>query len=176
MLPAAIGIIFSKDLKEVLLVKRHDAPVWVLPGGGIDPGESAEEAVIREVLEETGLKTKIVRKVARYLPANSISAETSSFECSIEGGTLTPSSESPDLRFFPLSHLPRNIFFAHRIWIKETLHKKEDVITRPLYEICISRILFFGLSHPLIGIRYMLALACRWLNSRGSNRHQNNAE
>jgi 8-oxo-dGTP diphosphatase len=34
-------ILFNKNRSEVLLIKRKDIPVWVLPGGGIDPGELA---------------------------------------------------------------------------------------------------------------------------------------
>jgi 8-oxo-dGTP diphosphatase len=42
---------------EVLLIKRGKAPrlgEWSIPGGRIEPGETAEAAAIREVLEETG--------------------------------------------------------------------------------------------------------------------------
>ena len=66
MAPQAVyGILFSEDKKEVLLVQRRDLPVWVLPGGGLDPGETPEEGVIREVEEETGLQVKIVREIAQ---------------------------------------------------------------------------------------------------------------
>lgn len=34
---------------------------WTLPGGAIEPGESAEQAAEREVVEETGLSVKVVR-------------------------------------------------------------------------------------------------------------------
>ncbi|GGU96234.1 hypothetical protein GCM10010495_02670 [Kitasatospora herbaricolor] len=41
---------------------RHDGhEYWTLPGGGIEPGESAEQAVVREVAEEVGLVTRSVR-------------------------------------------------------------------------------------------------------------------
>jgi 8-oxo-dGTP pyrophosphatase MutT (NUDIX family) len=41
--------------QRILLHKRSDFGFWDLPGGGAEEGESAEQCVIREVYEETGL-------------------------------------------------------------------------------------------------------------------------
>lgn len=46
---------------EYLLVEASDDPgVWVLPKGRIEPGESPEEAAVREVIEEAGVRAAIV--------------------------------------------------------------------------------------------------------------------
>ncbi len=39
---------------------------WALPGGRVDPGETVEQSVVREVKEETGLDVEIVRKIGEY--------------------------------------------------------------------------------------------------------------
>jgi len=42
--------------ERVLVGRRRDGmPRWTFPGGGIEPGETAQEAAVREVREETGL-------------------------------------------------------------------------------------------------------------------------
>ncbi|MHA1771839.1 MAG: NUDIX domain-containing protein [Candidatus Thorarchaeota archaeon] len=50
------------DRENIILVKRGHEPYkgsWVLPGGFIEYGETAEEAAVREVLEETGVSVKL---------------------------------------------------------------------------------------------------------------------
>ena len=49
---ATICVIFNEDQTQVLLTKRFDFPVWVLPGGGIEPNESIEDGLKREIKED----------------------------------------------------------------------------------------------------------------------------
>ena len=63
---ACVGAVAFDDSGRLLLVKRANPPaqgLWSIPGGRVEPGESAEIAVVREVLEETGLEVMIVREV-----------------------------------------------------------------------------------------------------------------
>ena len=45
---------------KVLIAKRIKPPLWSLPGGRIEPGETPEAAAMRELLEETGVEAEIV--------------------------------------------------------------------------------------------------------------------
>lgn len=53
------GGILVNEKNEILLQKRSDFNSWGLPGGAMEFGESAEEACVREFLEETDLKVKV---------------------------------------------------------------------------------------------------------------------
>jgi 8-oxo-dGTP pyrophosphatase MutT (NUDIX family) len=60
------AVIFSND-NHVLLGKNVKGGVyedlWVIPGGGIDAGETKEQAVVREILEEVGIDITNASKV-----------------------------------------------------------------------------------------------------------------
>lgn len=51
------------DGDRILLAEhaRGDSSYWVLPGGGVEPGETPEQAAVRETLEETGLHVELDR-------------------------------------------------------------------------------------------------------------------
>ena len=74
----------------VLLIERGIEPhlgYWSLPGGVIDNGESAEEAAVRETLEETGLEVMVVRGLGVVTgPITGKGHEV--FLCSVKGGVL----------------------------------------------------------------------------------------
>jgi ADP-ribose pyrophosphatase YjhB (NUDIX family) len=55
-----------RDGGEVLLVKEPDDGRWSLPGGWADVGESASEAAVREVREESGYRVRAVRLISAY--------------------------------------------------------------------------------------------------------------
>jgi 8-oxo-dGTP diphosphatase len=57
---AAIIVCGGRVLMVRRRVKEGDL-MWQFPAGGIEPGESAEEAAVRETLEETGLEVKAIR-------------------------------------------------------------------------------------------------------------------
>jgi len=59
------GVVLIKDNK-VALIERHRAGLdyFVFPGGGVDEGESPEQAAVREAMEELGIEVAIKQKVA----------------------------------------------------------------------------------------------------------------
>jgi 8-oxo-dGTP diphosphatase len=58
---AAGGVVMAGS--RVALVHRPEYDDWSLPKGKLDPGESFEEAALREVEEETGLRARLVREL-----------------------------------------------------------------------------------------------------------------
>jgi 8-oxo-dGTP pyrophosphatase MutT (NUDIX family) len=58
--------IFDESRQRVLLMQRDDNGLWCLPSGGMDPGESVTETIVREVEEETGLVVEVVGLVGVY--------------------------------------------------------------------------------------------------------------
>lgn len=62
----AVGVICFKG-DQVLLIRRGKPPregEWSLPGGRVEPGESFEQCALRELLEETNVRAKLLKKVA----------------------------------------------------------------------------------------------------------------
>jgi 8-oxo-dGTP diphosphatase len=62
--PLAVEVwVFDRPMHQVLLV-RHRWRGWVPPGGAADPGEGLRRAALRELLEETGLRTELFPRPA----------------------------------------------------------------------------------------------------------------
>ena len=67
---ANVAMVISNGRGQILLAKRVGQKAWQFPQGGIDQGESAQQALFRELYEEVGLKSedvKIVQQCKRWL-------------------------------------------------------------------------------------------------------------
>lgn len=157
------GVVFSSDRSSVLLILRRDVPVWVLPGGGIDPGETAEEAVIREILEETGLSVKVERLIGRYYPVNRIAKRTLVYECSVVKGALQATEETRAAKFFFLDALPPQPP-PYPEWIQDA--KSSQLITRNLTSVNYLTLMRYAVTHPVLVFRFLLARLGLALNTK----------
>jgi len=113
--PAAGAAIFDAE-RRLLLQEKTFEPGWFLPGGAIEPGETPEAALVREVAEETGL---IVRPLSvllmiggvdfRYEYPNGDRVEITGpiYRCDIVGRTDGPlDTETKRLEFFSRETMP----------------------------------------------------------------------
>jgi 8-oxo-dGTP pyrophosphatase MutT (NUDIX family) len=151
------GAVFSENREKVLLVKRRDVPVWVLPGGGIEKNESPEDAVVREIFEETGYKVVISKKIGEYIPVNKLSKFTHLYDCAILSGEANCSDETKDVRFFEVSALPKMMPPPYQEWIEDGHKNLNYVLTKKLSSINYTSLIKNFILHPILVIRFLLA-------------------
>jgi 8-oxo-dGTP diphosphatase len=150
---SVLGIIF--DEKKVLLIKRRDVPVWVLPGGGIEENETAEEAIIREIEEETGLHVNVSRRVATYTGGFFIKP-THLFECRVLKGEIRDNDEVKNISYFDFENLPFEIPPPFREFIEDA-RKNTTPLERKIESITAVTIFKTMIKHPLLFIRFLLS-------------------
>ena len=114
----------------ILLVKRDNVPFkgyWALPGGRMDPGETIEQTVVREVKEETGLDVTVVREVGEYREQGvkddvEYDYYPTCFVVKKVGGEIKKQdSEIQEIQLFSLKQLPEPLAFEHDLMIKDYL-------------------------------------------------------
>ena len=122
--------------KKILLIRRKNPPfkgMWALPGGFIEYKETTEDAVIREVCEETGLKTKIHKLAGVYSDPNRDPRGhtiTIVYILEIIDGKLIANDDASEVKFFSLKNLP-NLSFDHEEIIKEIIQGFDnDVLSK----------------------------------------------
>ncbi|WUB50161.1 NUDIX hydrolase [Streptomyces griseorubiginosus] len=112
---AAIGVGAILHGPRGLLLGRHLRGTWELPGGTVEPGESLEETVVRELREETGIESRPtdVRLLGTLLDdVDGVVRMTVASEVTAWRGEPSdqPDERVGDWRWFPLDRLPENLF------------------------------------------------------------------
>src|SRR5690349_1617301 len=100
------ALIFNLEQK-ILLSHRRDIDWWNLPGGGMEVGETVDEALCREVREETGLEVKVEQLTGVYSKPQKQEVVLT-FLCQVIGGTLQSTEEARESRYFTPDALPDN--------------------------------------------------------------------
>lgn len=115
LMPSVTALVFD-DSRRVLLVRpTHRENVWVAPGGAVDPDEQPQDAVVREVWEETGLLVEPIelRGVfggpeyrVWYANGDEVGYMMAVYECRVAGGAVrADGDEIVEARYFAAAEL-----------------------------------------------------------------------
>ncbi len=114
-----VAVIIEQD-GRILLGRRAHEPskgLWDILGGFIDGGESAEDAVHREMQEETGLSVQVVRYLGSFPDTygpRRVPTLNLGFVAVPTGGTMRAASDVGELRWFAADQLPPKWAFPHQ--------------------------------------------------------------
>jgi ADP-ribose pyrophosphatase YjhB (NUDIX family) len=109
--PCAGGVVFD-GAGRLLLIRRTNPPAagtWSLPGGRCRAGESAADACVREVAEETGLAVRPLRSagcVQRHGTAGT-RYDIEDFVCEVLGGRLRAGDDAAGARWVSAAELSK---------------------------------------------------------------------
>lgn len=112
---------------KIVLIKRRNDPYkdfWALPGGFVEYNERTEEAVVREVREETGLSCEVVQLTGVYsAPGRDPRGHTVSivYLMRVKTGELAAGDDAKGAAWVALDKIPHEIAFDHAQIIKDAL-------------------------------------------------------
>lgn len=125
---------------RVLLTRRADNGQWCLPGGRMEPGESAAEACEREVWEETSLRVRVKRLIGVYShpdqlvvygDGNKAQIVALHFEAEIVAGQPELSNETTEFGYFALEEIKElDMFGRHRERVVDSLEKRPEALIK----------------------------------------------
>ena len=113
---------------RILLIKRSTPlfiSYWALPGGRVDPGETVEQTIVREVKEETGLDVELTHKVGEYHEKGfqggyEYDYHPACFVVKPVGDDIRrQETEIQEIQLFKLIEIPEALAFEHNRMIKD---------------------------------------------------------
>jgi len=111
VIPCVGAVVFDAQGRLLMIRRGHDpgAGLWSIPGGRIEPGETDEQALVRELLEETNLQVmvgKLVGRVQREGPGGTV-IDIRDYAATVAAGTLRAGDDAADARWVTTAELAR---------------------------------------------------------------------
>lgn len=130
------NVIFGFDGKSVnvLLIERGGEPYkgcWAFPGGFLEMDESAEEGARRELMEETGLKTAVVKQFHAFSAPDRDPRErvlTIAYYSVVRQSEVKGMDDAQQAKWFPLNAVPKQLAFDH----EEMLRVAKEEISKDI--------------------------------------------
>jgi 8-oxo-dGTP diphosphatase len=115
---AAGGVVHrarADGVVEVLVIHRPGYDDWTLPKGKLEPGESVEEAAVREVAEETGYRTEIERRIGEtsYRDRHGRPKRVTYYAMRPIDGSFEPNREVDEARWTTVDEADRLLSYRH---------------------------------------------------------------
>jgi ADP-ribose pyrophosphatase YjhB (NUDIX family) len=122
---------------KILLTKREDFEIWVLPSGGVEEGESLAQAAIRETKEETGLDVELTRLVGVYSRLGSWApGHMVLFAAKPVGGEIKcQAGETIAVEWFAFDELPSLVSLGNKRRIKDAIEGLSGVVVLQEYKL-----------------------------------------
>lgn len=111
------AIILSEDKKSILLLYRGKEHDWTFPKGSIDPGETPEQAMRREIQEETGLEVNgilLELEPLEYLDASNTQCITYYWICTVNDGKLQLEFPGDKLQWIPIEQVENMLTYENQ--------------------------------------------------------------
>jgi ADP-ribose pyrophosphatase YjhB (NUDIX family) len=115
---------------EYLLARRRDIGLWNLPGGGLERGETVEQGLAREVMEEVGATIRVVRLVGVYSKPQK-NEIVLTFLCKLASDDEpTTSDEVSEIGWFKPDRIPDDTLPKHRQRVTDAALGQPEAILR----------------------------------------------
>lgn len=117
------GVVIEQDGKYLLVQEKQPKAygLWNLPAGHVEPGETIEQAAVKEAKEETGFDVELIKKVGVF-QSQASPIPKHAFSARITGGQLNyPADEILDAKWFAYDEIINMKDKLRNSWVLDSI-------------------------------------------------------